>query len=49
MDVPAIISDMLQQFFVEFVKVPQLQFIDIVVGFSCFAETGLTVQTVQKT
>ena len=32
-DVPAIISDMLQQFFVEFVKVPQLQFIDIVVGF----------------
>ena len=33
MDVPAIISDKLQQSFVEFVEVPQLQFIDIVVGF----------------
>ena len=33
MDVPVIISDMLQQSFVEFVEVPQLPFIDIVVGF----------------
>ena len=32
-DVLAIISDKLQQSFVEFVEVPQLQFIDIVVGF----------------
>ena len=31
MDVPVIISDMLQQSFVEFVEVPQLQFIDRVV------------------
>ena len=33
MDVPAIISDKFQQFFLVFVKVPQLQFIDRVVGF----------------
>ena len=32
-DVPVFISDKLQQFFVEFVEVPQLPFIDIVVGF----------------
>ena len=48
MDVPAIISDLLQQFFVEFVKVPQLQFIDIVVGF-VVRRDRYTVQTVQKT
>ena len=33
MDVPVIISDMLQQSFVDFVEVPQLPFIDTVVGF----------------
>ena len=48
MDVPATISDLLQQFFVEFVKVPQLQFIDIVVGF-VVRRDRYTVQTVQKT
>ena len=36
MDVPVIISDKLQQFFVEFVEVPQLPFIDIVVAVKGF-------------
>ena len=40
MDVPVIIGDMLQQFFVEFVEAPQLQFIDIVVGFVASQRQG---------
>ena len=39
-DVPVIISDMLQQFFVEFVEALQLQFIDIVVGFVASQRQG---------
>ena len=39
-DVLVIISDKLQQSFVEFVEVPQLQFIDIVVGFVASQRQG---------
>ena len=47
-DVSVIMQRKFQQSFVEFDKVPQLQFIDrVVVSFSCFTETRLTVQTVQ--
>ena len=48
-DVPVIISDKLQQSFVESVEVPQLPVHRHSGGFRCFTETGLTVQTVQKT
>ena len=48
MDVPAIISDKFQQFFIVYVKVPQLQFIDRVVGF-VVRRDRYTVQTAQKT
>ena len=40
MDVPVIISDKLQQSFVQFVEVPQLPFIDIVVGFVASQRQG---------
>ena len=40
MDVPVIICDKLQQVFVEYVEVPQLQFIDSMVVFQFFTETG---------
>ena len=40
MDVPVIISDKLQQSFVKFVEVPQLLFIDIVVGFVASQRQG---------
>ena len=47
-DVSVLMQLKFQQSFVEFYKVPQLQFIDRVVGFfSCFTETGFTVQTVE--
>ena len=39
-DVPVIISDKLQQSFVESVEVPQLPFIDIVVGFVASQRQG---------
>ena len=45
MDVPVIISDMLQQSFVENVEVPQTQFFDTVVVLLLLRD----VQTVQKT
>ena len=48
-DVPVIISDMLQQFFVENVEVPQTQFFDRVVARLLSQRQGCTVQTVQKT
>ena len=40
MDVPVIISDKLQLSFVESVEVPQLPFIDIVVGFVASQRQG---------
>ena len=49
MDVPVIISDMLQQSFVENVEVPQTQFFDRVVDFVASQGQGCTVQTVQTT
>ena len=48
MDVSVTISDKFQQFFIVFVKVPQLQFIERVVGF-VVRRDRYTVQTVQKT
>ena len=48
-DVPVIISDMLQQFFVKNVEVPQTEFFDRVVVRLLSQRQGCTVQTVQKT
>ena len=47
MDVPVIICDKLQQVFVEYVEVPQLQFFDRVVV-QLLHRDRYTVQTVQK-
>ena len=49
-DVPVIMQLQFQQSFVEYVEVPELQFIDrVVVASSCVTETGLPVQIVQQT